>query len=161
MLKCTALSLYRTILYLPGLLKYSAIHYYTWQVNQRNIIKKLYFDVDPEAKDEEDPSLLTNQVQELKLQLRKKDKELSTSKAEQQSEEDKQKVLKKSIKELEKMVKMEQTSNSSLKKQLQLARIQQEVVEQEKKECYDIKRKLVHLQNVEKLVTGTVKCKIF
>jgi len=67
----------------------------------------------------------------------------------------KQKETEKRRKDLEGRYKEEQSTNSSLSKQLQYFQSQQQAVTIEREECRKIKRKLVELQNVESILKGT------
>ncbi|KAJ8320613.1 hypothetical protein KUTeg_002200 [Tegillarca granosa] len=125
-------------------------------VSRTKIISKLYFDHVDEVDDGNgDSSKLINEVQSLKVQIRQNEKEKEGIREDKKSLEKKVKELQGERKNVEKLFKQEQSTNSSLRKQLHFFEMQQTALDIEKDECKRIKRKLVELQNVEVLLTGS------
>lgn len=126
-------------------------------VTRSKIISKLYFDhVDDVDEGSGDSSKLINEVQSLKVQIRQNEKEKEGMREDKKSLEKKVKELQGERKNVDKLFKQEQSTNSSLRKQLHYFEMQQTALDVEKDECKRIKRKLVELQNVEVLLTGKI-----
>ncbi|KAK3583384.1 hypothetical protein CHS0354_040347 [Potamilus streckersoni] len=125
------------------------------QVNKRGIVPKLFFDggddIDPA---EFDSDKLRNEVDNLKLKIREKDKEKGEVIESKNLLSCRMKEMEKAKSQVERLLREEQSMNSSLKKQLEYFQCQQKSIEMEKEECKRIKKKLIELQGVETLLSG-------
>ncbi|XP_021363493.1 E3 ubiquitin-protein ligase TRAIP-like [Mizuhopecten yessoensis] len=126
------------------------------RVNRSNIIHKLYFDGGEEGDEgTSDPSKLSNDIQDLKLKLSKFKKEKADLIEERNATEVKKQDIEDGKIEALRLLKQEETTNASLRKQLQYFKSQEDSLKIQREECRKIKKKFVDLQNVEKLVTGS------
>lgn len=126
------------------------------RVNRGNIIHKLFFDIgEDDDVNASDPCKLTNEIQELKLKINKHNKEKGDLVEERNAAVQKCLDMEEKKKDVQRLLKQEQTATASLKKQLHYFKSQEECLMMQKEECRKIKKKFVDLQNVERLVTGS------
>lgn len=124
------------------------------QVDKRKIIDRLYFDA-PEDNDEVvDDSKLQNEIDKLKFEVLKKDKEKKSVLKEKERQDERIQELQGSVDRVAKMLKEEQTKNSAHLKTLKYYESQQKAIELERQEYRRVKQKLVTLQSLEVLLNG-------
>ncbi|KAL4226772.1 hypothetical protein ACF0H5_014751 [Mactra antiquata] len=124
-------------------------------VDRRKIIQRLYFDC-PEDNDEViDDCKLRNEIDQLKLEVRKREKEKHDAIKDKEVKANKIEALQKSNDKLSKLVKEEQTKNSSHIKTLKYYQSQQKSIEIEREEYKKTKQKLVTLQSLQVLLEGS------
>lgn len=124
-------------------------------VDKRKIIERLYFDAPEDSDEVVDESKLQNEIDRLKAEVRKKEKEKKDIIKEKEVQNERITELIESQDKVAKLLKEEQTKNSSQLKTLQYYESQQKSIELEREECRKIKQKLVTLQSLEVLLNGS------
>ncbi|XP_076060949.1 TRAF interacting protein no poles [Oratosquilla oratoria] len=121
----------------------------------KNVVK-LYFDsTNCDNSQELDPVTLQHQVDNLKFQIRLREKDISDLTDDKKKEVDKNKGLLEEVKKLTSKLKIQDTAVSALKTQLQYFDGLQTEVQKSREEAKTLRQQLQELKNVEKILAGT------
>ncbi|XP_045163292.2 E3 ubiquitin-protein ligase TRAIP-like [Mercenaria mercenaria] len=124
------------------------------QVDKRKIIERLYFDAPEDNNEVVDDGRLQNEIDRLKLEIRKKEKEKKDVIKDKEKQDDRITELQHAKDRVSQMLKEEQTKVSAHLKTLKYYESQQKAVDLERQEYRKIKQKLVTLQSMEVLLNG-------
>ncbi|XP_060575609.1 E3 ubiquitin-protein ligase TRAIP-like [Ruditapes philippinarum] len=124
------------------------------QVDKRKIIERLYFDAPEDNDGVVDDGKLQNEIDRLKLEVRKRDKEKNDIVKEKGKQDDRIEELQKARDRMSKLLKEEQTKVSAHLKTMKYYESQQKSLDLERQEYRKIKQKLVTLQSLEVLLNG-------
>ncbi|XP_070561170.1 E3 ubiquitin-protein ligase TRAIP-like [Ptychodera flava] len=124
---------------------------------QRNIIRRIYFEISDDSPEDVDPSSLKNELDRVKAQLSQQKKEKSDLKKEKERLYDQISSLESKIGDLMDRANKAESTNSVLRKQLKILSLKQDDAERARKEARDLRIKLKRLERFEAVMTENTR----
>ncbi|KAH3822273.1 myosin heavy chain, non-muscle-like [Dreissena polymorpha] len=125
------------------------------RVDRKKIVQRLFFDSPEDTGDVIDESKVQNQLDNLKLEVRKAEKAKNDAIKQAEVREEKIGRLEASCEKLTQQLKQEQSTSSSHVQMLKYYESQQKSLDLEREECKKVKQRLATLQSVETLLNGS------